>query len=545
MKSSLDRSRPGSQLAYFVLILIGNAVTVMGAAAVPASQAVNPLEKDLLDRSRQFRKILLDTLEQAYQNHGNWPERITPQEPKLIYVKPPIVSDSRLAEELTTATVVLREPLESRPKGIWVGYADGHMEFVPDASALVACERQTRIIQDAIARCGSLFDVPAGHPPGRHPADTLQRGSLVLQILDPAGKPISGALIGLFGHFAEAASEMPRVYFPAPDGQKDQPRISDAGGFATIHSEEVFAPDRSRFSDAGTAPLYVFDEQRRLVALEELHRSEFGTAMHTRVVRLQPACKACGEVRSIGLADLGRAVSGTSVFAFRTAHFQLRAVSSTFSSARFELFLPPGDFCVSFRASDCYSARRYIRIEPNERELNLRVNLEPEITLRLLGRPAPELQHVKGWLRDGPVNLAELRGKVILLEFWASWCGPCIARMPDVMQLYDRYHDKGLVVITIHDNSLGSVQELEAKVHAESAKSWNGRNPPFTVALDGAADTRIRGTTIMVPGATLAEYGVTTLPMSVLIGRDGKVVGPIDVRRSDASSKIQDALDAK
>jgi len=47
------------------------------------------------------------------------------------------------------------------------------------------------------------------------------------------------------------------------------------------------------------------------------------------------------------------------------------------------------------------------------------------------------------------VELEKLRGHVVLIDFWATWCGPCLAEMPQIKQLYDQFHRKGLVIVGI------------------------------------------------------------------------------------------------
>ena len=72
------------------------------------------------------------------------------------------------------------------------------------------------------------------------------------------------------------------------------------------------------------------------------------------------------------------------------------------------------------------------------------------------------------------MKLAELRGKVVLLDFWSFGCGPCVADMPALMELHDRYKDKGLVIVAIHDNSAKSITEMDERVQKARASIWKG-----------------------------------------------------------------------
>ena len=64
----------------------------------------------------------------------------------------------------------------------------------------------------------------------------------------------------------------------------------------------------------------------------------------------------------------------------------------------------------------------------------------------LIGKPAPEL-NVEDWANGSPLSAEELKGKVVLLDFWAIWCGPCLATFPHLREWQEKYSDKGLVII--------------------------------------------------------------------------------------------------
>jgi thiol-disulfide isomerase/thioredoxin len=71
---------------------------------------------------------------------------------------------------------------------------------------------------------------------------------------------------------------------------------------------------------------------------------------------------------------------------------------------------------------------------------------------------------------DGsPVDLASLKGKVVLVDFWATWCGPCMGEVPNVVATYKKYHDKGFEIIGI---SLDENKDAMLKVTAEKEMTW-------------------------------------------------------------------------
>ena len=63
---------------------------------------------------------------------------------------------------------------------------------------------------------------------------------------------------------------------------------------------------------------------------------------------------------------------------------------------------------------------------------------------------APNFVGVKAWLNSGPLNIADLRGKVVLVDFWTYGCYNCVNTLPHVTRLYDTYRDKGFIVVGVH-----------------------------------------------------------------------------------------------
>ena len=75
----------------------------------------------------------------------------------LVYIKPDKIADAAQAKELAQATVVIHEQLKQHPDGIWVRYANGHMEFAATAADLAACDEQLPIVRTTVAKWGNWF----------------------------------------------------------------------------------------------------------------------------------------------------------------------------------------------------------------------------------------------------------------------------------------------------------------------------------------------------------------------------------------------------
>ena len=144
------------------------------------------------------------------------------------------------------------------------------------------------------------------------------------------------------------------------------------------------------------------------------------------------------------------------------------------TKADFHFFVPPGAYNLDAYGFGTYGVKKTLNVKPGQ-EVEIGPIQLPATRLALLaGQPAPELQEVAAWKNSGPVKLADLRGKAVILEFWGYWCGPCVGRMPGLFALYDKYQGKGLVIIGIHqDVGAGSIRP------PSSTKSWRGSRDAF------------------------------------------------------------------
>jgi len=69
---------------------------------------------------------------------------------------------------------------------------------------------------------------------------------------------------------------------------------------------------------------------------------------------------------------------------------------------------------------------------------------------RLEGKPPPSLEGLSNWVQTDARSWKDLRGKVVLIDVWATWCGPCIRGIPHLKELNDKYADDGLVILGVH-----------------------------------------------------------------------------------------------
>jgi len=103
-------------------------------------------------------------------------------------------------------------------------------------------------------------------------------------------------------------------------------------------------------------------------------------------------------------------------------------------------------------------------------------------------------------INNNKVSLSDFRGKVVVLNFWATWCPPCKAEIPDFIEVFSIYKDKDVQFLGISDDNVSSIKKFAGDY---------GIN--YTILLDGSIDS------------VMPDWGISSLPTTVVINGDGKI----------------------
>jgi len=129
-------------------------------------------------------------------------------------------------------------------------------------------------------------------------------------------------------------------------------------------------------------------------------------------------------------------------------------------------------------------------------------------------------------LEGKSVSPADYKGKVLLIDFWATWCGPCMKELPNVLAAYEEYHTQGFEILGV---SLDRENDLEKLKSTIKDQNMNWRH-----IFDGK----------YWQAEIAVLHDIQSIPATILIGKDGKVVG-LNLRGDKLGPAIKEALEAK
>ena len=120
----------------------------------------------------------------------------------------------------------------------------------------------------------------------------------------------------------------------------------------------------------------------------------------------------------------------------------------------------------------------------------------------LVGKPFPELQFKA--VDGNDISIGQLKGKFVLIVFWATWCGPCKSEIPGLIEMYKQYHDKGFEIIGISlDHDLNTFKEFLRSNEIKWPQYFDGKGWNNKIS---------------------SRFGINSIPSTVLIDKDGIVL---------------------
>lgn len=179
---------------------------------------------------------------------------------------------------------------------------------------------------------------------------------------------------------------------------------------------------------------------------------------------------------------------------------------------------------------------------------SLRSRIEAALKIeKMIGTEAPEID-ASHFVAQSPVTMSDLRGKVVLIDFWAIWCGPCIATFPHLIDWHEKYADRGLVI-------LGATRFYNYKWDDEAGRPVRGdqvsEDDEIAMLENFRQLHKLHHGFFITPADSdyQKKFNVTGIPQAVLIDKSGKIalvrIGSGEENARDIESKVQELLAAE
>ncbi len=288
-------------------------------------------------------------------------------------------------------------------------------------------------------------------------------------------------------------------------------------------------------------PKVIRDETTKQVAFPQLSPSLLANGDLS--VILAPECYLQGTINCEELSKAGQPLGWTNVYLEENG----RSIASCSSeNGKFDFLVPPGKYQLNAYGSELHRRKVTVTVPANRSNFTADpIALKASEFAFLKGKPAPEFVEITGWSGE-PVTLSDMKGKYVLVDFWGYWCGPCVGAMPVLIELHEKFSDKGLAIVGVHVDGEGEVDtdlKLKEKLKHTVKETWNGKEMPFSNALVsgkivGEGENRHQTGTPKI-------YGVLRYPTTILIDPEGKIVGEFNARDINAATaKVEILLES-
>jgi peroxiredoxin len=201
-------------------------------------------------------------------------------------------------------------------------------------------------------------------------------------------------------------------------------------------------------------------------------------------------------------------------------HFDGQGFKNQFAT-QFSIRAIPAMFLLDQAGRVASTEARGAKLEPEIRRL-LKLDPVAPVPKESASAPVPAMlgpgalapDFVTRDLAGNEVRVSDYRGKVLILDFWATWCGPCVASMPHTQEIAAKYSDQGVAVLAVCTG--------DKRGRFEDWVTLKARNYP---AIRFSFDPHEQGTAAEAERASVALYRVPAIPTQFIINREGRIVG--------------------